>query len=837
MRQMVASHPKSRQNSAMRPIMRRLPALALLILLAAGLFWLGRYLRGKGIAWASEFSSVASLFIAIMAILAPVILRWLRNPAPMSQVSVSQAGDALAVSLGKQWAEEDRLRRINDPRPLPVRWEVTPTAQKAMAGIPHQKLNEAQIAGRFTSIRDTFENIETRRLVILGAAGAGKSVLVVKLARELLAVRKPGMPIPVILPAATWNPDRHMPDWISDQLESNHPGLARRVKSVTGETTSLAHALAYATVLPILDGLDELPEQLRAKAISEINAIGSDLPLVITSRPDEYLQATVSAGRGIARARVVELRPLRVQEVIAYLSEATATAPPRRWNAVFKQLNLNSKGPLTTVLTTPLMLWLARTVYESTEHDPSDLVNPALSTQEAIEHHLLDAFIPAVYSGQRERSRFKWTPAQAERWLGFIATYLDHIASPDLAWWRLTRATRIWRPLGIGIRTALSVAVVWTLTVFFLSRHGYWKHGSYHSNGRLSDLILDGPIGVKVRPRVDQWLALAKQNAAAHGPVSWVLTALHKLSWGSLPLLTLQVGLIATLLGVVTLSDIPSPRAIEFGLLRAIRHVLIVLVVSFGAVALLVLGALHYSLTSAAARSALHTPSGHLFLLLFILFFLTGIIPPSSAEVDEARATSPASVLRLDRHAGFLALLAGNMLFVGLLFIYTGLEITLLYCAWFIIVMLVRFTLGGVNYASWLFNDARIWLACGRRLPWRPITFLVDAHNRGVLRQVGAVYQFRHIRLQERLSSRARTPLAWVLDSKLSPVVNWITPYYQEFIGTSRASSQGKWEIDRHGWQFRRTGVSTIVYRDSRFDQLANLPPTEEQPPEPGSDE
>jgi hypothetical protein len=52
------------------------------------------------------------------------------------------------------------------------------------------------------------------------------------------------------------------------------------------------------------------------------------------------------------------------------------------------------------------------------------------------------------------------------------------------------------------------------------------------------------------------------------------------------------------------------------------------------------------------------------------------------------------------------------------------------------------------------FQLARIWLALRHRLPWSLMSFLVDAHRRGVLRQVGAVYQFRHIELQRRLANR-----------------------------------------------------------------------------------
>ena len=48
----------------------------------------------------------------------------------------------------------------------------------------------------------------------------------------------------------------------------------------------------------------------------------------------------------------------------------------------------------------------------------------------------------------------------------------------------------------------------------------------------------------------------------------------------------------------------------------------------------------------------------------------------------------------------------------------------------------------------------RGWLAIDHRLPWSLMTFLADAHQRGVLRQAGAVYQFRHIDLQHRLATR-----------------------------------------------------------------------------------
>jgi hypothetical protein len=50
---------------------------------------------------------------------------------------------------------------------------------------------------------------------------------------------------------------------------------------------------------------------------------------------------------------------------------------------------------------------------------------------------------------------------------------------------------------------------------------------------------------------------------------------------------------------------------------------------------------------------------------------------------------------------------------------------------------------------------SRWWLALTGKLPWRLMTFLTDAHQRGVLRQAGAIYQFRHARLQDHLAAYA----------------------------------------------------------------------------------
>jgi hypothetical protein len=56
--------------------------------------------------------------------------------------------------------------------------------------------------------------------------------------------------------------------------------------------------------------------------------------------------------------------------------------------------------------------------------------------------------------------------------------------------------------------------------------------------------------------------------------------------------------------------------------------------------------------------------------------------------------------------------------------------------------------------ASVFFVITRYWLAARRRLPWQLMDFLADAHReRGILRQSGSSYQFRHGALLQWLAS------------------------------------------------------------------------------------
>ena len=160
----------------------------------------------------------------------------------------------LAAGLrGELDREQPLLGREPDAiTPMRLQWEM-----------PTERGN---LRGWFGDILLAFSLTPGRRLVILGESGGGKSTLALELARRLVESRKPGGQVPVVLHAARWNPSEKLADWIARQLARDHPGLARRGRSESGNMVTHAQALvAMGKVIPILDGLDEMEAPLRSR--------------------------------------------------------------------------------------------------------------------------------------------------------------------------------------------------------------------------------------------------------------------------------------------------------------------------------------------------------------------------------------------------------------------------------------------------------------------------------------------------------------------------------------------------------------------------------------------
>ncbi|MGW2992157.1 XRE family transcriptional regulator, partial [Streptomyces sp. NPDC001193] len=148
-----------------------------------------------------------------------------------------------------------------------------------------------------------------------------------------------------------------------------------------------------------------------------------------------------------------------------------------------------------------------------------------------------------------------------------------------------------------------------------------------------------------------------------------------------------------------------------------------------------------------------------------------GLLAAFEAPLDVASAADPISLLAANRATVRRQLLAlvpllalsvafGGGLIVALLDGFLG---DLNWEAWDGLFVGAVVGLGGglsyvLSFTAWgrWVVRARLWLPMTGKLPWDTAAFLDDAYRRGVLRQAGAVYQFRHVRLQHHLGRTYR---------------------------------------------------------------------------------
>ena len=307
-----------------------------------------------------------------------------------------------------------------------------------------------------------FRSLPRRQVVVLGEPGAGKSVLAVLLALGLLGKPEPGDPVPVLLPVSSWDPGaggEHLSTWMARRLVEDYPFLANAESYGPDAAASLITA---GLVMPILDGLDELPHELLDAAIAGIDraavAGGRVSPLVVTCRTSDYEAAVAVTGRVLAAAAVIELEQVEPAAAAAFLTEGAPQAVSR-WDAVLA--GLQADAPLAQALTSPLMVALARAIYTDPATSPAELLDTSrLPTRGAVESHLLREFIPAIYadpllspySPATAAPLAQYGAGRAHRWLVFLADHLTRLRSRDLAWWRLI--TAVPRPARILLSTA-----------------------------------------------------------------------------------------------------------------------------------------------------------------------------------------------------------------------------------------------------------------------------------------------------------------------------------------------------------------------------------------------
>jgi len=720
---------------------RQLSSLMGLLFLAALLGIIGAFLYAKDAKAGAEASEIIAAVLAIAALAPPLVRRWQQasqRVVPKTDELESAMG-ILAGAVEEQWRQEAIIRSLGDPDPIPVVWRLTEHEDlmdhpQLIASTP---LAFSEQSDRISELVQAFRGLRRRRLVILGGPGTGKTTLAVQLVLELLRSRVEGEPIPVLLTVGNWNTADHerLQDWLAMKLDQDYPAL-RAEDSRVSVSQSLA---ARAHILPVLDGLDELPDAARAKVIAALNAsLGVDDQLILTSRTSEYAAAVDKEGTVLRSAAVIEPEALSPDTAVSYLENCLPRQADSAWAAIFLDMRKGRAKALAEVTSTPLGIWLLRTVYITNRRSPTPLRRKHLRDPSVLKRHLFSELIPALVwsrtptSNPAEiyRPRHTWDPKDISRWLGFHAWRLREINSKlasendsldpvrDFTWWHLG---------GLNLSTFMIGPFAIVAGLF---------------NGlifAMSDAIALGPSGLKRNLLAVVVIGLG--TGLSQGIIFWVLAHttwpyekpgyadLHirrrrrsgkgaARTGGPLRRLTSPLGMALFVAFTITGVGATKNGAVSLGA---------------GLVAGLVVWLCAWLFKWAESPSVTDR----------------AVTPMSSWRADRTlivlRISLTMLVFGLAFSFGYLLQNVGqrNLLLLTLLSVLGGASIGF----FFGVVM-------GNHHAWLLFVIARWWIALlGHWFPFRLMTFLDDCHRLGLLRAVGPTYQYRHAELQDYLAA------------------------------------------------------------------------------------
>ncbi|MGW4441249.1 NACHT domain-containing protein [Streptomyces sp. NPDC004682] len=260
------------------------------------------------------------------------------------------------------------------------------------------------------------------RLLILGEPGSGKSTQLLRLGETLLSSENPQDQerCPVILLLATWQPHTSSFDrWLVTELREHYqiaPDLAERW-------------LRDGTLLLLLDGLDEVPEEERGHCLEALNAFLRDAAFaevrtVVTCRSAEYNRLPAR----LALDGAVSLAPVEPEEAQrAFRAEGAALEPLRR------QAEENTE--VAAVFRTPLMVVLAVLTYRERS---ASLPLPAGDATQVRQDILRLYVVSMLYRrrvlapaepGSTAAGAPRFTPSQTYRYLAYLAQLMTRRGS------------------------------------------------------------------------------------------------------------------------------------------------------------------------------------------------------------------------------------------------------------------------------------------------------------------------------------------------------------------------------------------------------------------------
>lgn len=468
----------------MRDGLRRgLVVVSMLAAATAAILLAGYVIWGPGDQ--GQRAGIVAAMLGVVGAVSPVIVWAWRHRRPAVEAStpaqVDAAADLLAIRTAAVWSRELVRRGIQAPAPVRVRWGWAPDD----VALPKQELVSSPAlstdpdslppaagngptsravlsSGVVTRLHDeVYARLRHGRLVLIGGPGAGKTGAMMMLLLEALRHRdkvpdpdRPAVPVPVWLTLGSWDPTAQgAREWVVTTMGRDQPYL----RAEEFGPDAIGALFDTGRIALFLDGLDEMPDNHRRRAVELLAAETAGLRVTLSSRPDQY-RTTLGAGQQLPYTAVVQLHPVGPQAAARYLLDGQIGPARDGWRQVTDQLLADQDSVLARTLSTPLTLSLARSAYAA--GDPTELLAAGLTSETVLRGHLLDQILIAAYPHPRERAR-------AGNWLGWIADQMNtHPAGPtrDLRWWDIpTWAERRSSQLIGALVGGAVLALVWWL--------------------------------------------------------------------------------------------------------------------------------------------------------------------------------------------------------------------------------------------------------------------------------------------------------------------------------------------------------------------------------------
>jgi hypothetical protein len=717
---------------------------------------------------------------------------------------VDTLGDLLAQAVYGQWRKAATERVLVIPAPIPIHWSLSslPVAGELTAALdgPFRPLpglaavveEQLRAGGGRRELFEVYAGLGSGRIVVVGSPGSGKSGSAVLLLLDALDDRERAndtargrVPVPVLFTAHDWDPNgSSVQDWLCDRLAETYPLFQHR----SGQAEAATLVGAPDKVALILDGLDEMDEALRPAALRAL----SDAPfrVVLLTRSHEMIQVTRSGW--FIGAAVVHLDAITGCQAADYLQRATLGPPPSGWSQLLTHLREQLNSVLTRALSTPLTLTLIRDTYRAGD-DVSELLDASrYRTVEHIEQHLIARVLPEAYTPRPGRPPPRYNAVQATQTLAFIAQQMNQCHTRDFAWWHISRSAPATPRILASILAGglLGVLASWLMACLV---HGFgynlFNLGFGLGLGTLFGLA-HGKGGGEPK-RIRSWRAVSFRSLLLGGFVYGLvfstmayfivlmMRVTYLLTFGpqsELPIIMAGfiIGLIAAFpLGLKhePTGGVIAGQSISPGTLKNWRTEGVIALVAGLVVGLLIgLGVgRRDGLTVGLLDGLMFGPVCGL--LMAAAYGTTRRLTIRSVVEGESRPLGPRESWRNDRALGVvaglmvgLATTTGYWLYVIVVHLMKSLrggapprmELLQGLTNGIVFGLVMLFVFGITSSVTWPTTMAWLQLQRSCHIPVIALMpFLEDARERGVLRTIGAAYQFRHAMLQDRLADQA----------------------------------------------------------------------------------